>query len=229
MNWVAEGNRFYQKMGFILLGLVLMGFGSAAIVRGNNPLTLPLLFHVHALTYLAWFGLFILQASLIGNGKRGLHKVLGMTSPILVIAMVISGWMMAMSSYNRGISPIPDISIQQFMAFPFFDLVGLVVFYGLALLNRANAEFHKRAMLLALVAIMDPATARMGIIIGIPPFPLLASLILVGSVMWHDRRVLQGIHVVTWIAFAWIFLRLGFVFGFGATDTWRNFATTLFS
>lgn len=228
MGHVFNGNRFYLSMGLIMLGLVILGFGSAAFVRAQNPLEMPLLFHIHGVTYLAWFCLFILQVSIIGKANRALHMKLGAASPIVVAAMLVTGWMMAAASYFRGTSPIPDISIQQFMAFPFFDLVGLIIFYGFALAKRADADFHKRAMLMALVSILDPATARIGLVVGFPPFPLLVSLILIGLVIWHDRRMLERVHIVTWCALVWVFLRLGFVFGFGATDTWATLANQMF-
>ena len=220
---------FYRMMGYILLSLVVLGFGSAALVREQNPLELPILFHIHALSYLAWFALFIVQASLIAKGNQRMHVKLGSMSPVLLLAMLATGWMMAVGSFERGVSPIPDISIEQFMAFPLFDLLGLIVFYGLAIFRRSDAVFHKRAMLLALIAIMDPATARFGMTIGVPPFPLIASIALVCLVMWHDRKSLSRVHLVTWLGFIWIFLRLGFVFGFAASDTWASIANVLFS
>lgn len=224
-----EGNRFYKVMGIILLIIVVAGFAVAAIARGSNPMELPLLFHVHGVIYLAWFVLFVVQVSLIGANNRVLHKNLGQFSGLLFLAMLISAWMMAQGTYSRGISPLAGVSIQQFMAFPMFDLIGLVLFYLLAIVNRSNSEFHKRAMLLVGLAILDPAVARIGIVIGFPPFPLVASFMVIGAVMWHDRKVLNSIHTVTWLAFAWIFARLIFVFGIATTTLWANVAHTLFS
>lgn len=222
------GNRFYLVMGVVLLALVILGFGAAAIARGQNPFELPVLFHLHGISYLLWFSSFIFQAALIGKDNKSMHMTLGKLSPVLVLVLLVTGWLMAGGSFERGISPIPDISIQQFMAFPVFDLIGLAVFYGLAIAKRGDAEFHKRAMLLALIAIIDPATARIGLTIGFPPFPLLASIVLLGAIIWHDRQILKYVHIITWFGLAWIFLRLAFVFGFAATDIWTAIAEGLF-
>jgi hypothetical protein len=229
MGQVFTGNQFYKGMGVLLLALVITGFGSAAIVRGQTPFELPMLYHLHGISYLIWFSFFIFQASLIGKDKRQLHMTIGKISPVVILAMLVTGWMMARMSFERGVSPIPDISIQQFTAFPFFDLLGLLVFYVLAIVKRTDAEFHKRAMLLGLIAIMDPATARIGLSIGFPPFPLIASLLLLGAVIWHDRKVLNRVHLLTWFGLLWVFLRLGFVFGFATTEIWVQIASTLFS
>lgn len=228
MGYSLTGNRFYRVMGFVLLGLVIAGFGLAAIIRGQNPFDLALIFHFHGIIYLCWFVLFIVQVSLIGNNKA-LHMKLGKMSLVIVTLMLVTGWLMARGSFERGISPIPGISIQQFMAFPFFDLLGLLVFYGLGLARRFDADFHKRAMLLSLIAIIDPATARIGISMGFEPFPLVASVLLVGAVIWHDRAISNRVHMITWLGFAWIFIRVAFVFGVASSNLWADVANTLFS
>ncbi len=83
-------------------------------------------------------------------------------------------------------------------------------------------------MLFAGLAIMEPATARIGFVINFPPFPILASLLLVAAVIWHDRRVLSRIHGITWFGLLWVFMWLGFVFGVAATDQWATIANMLF-
>ena len=225
----TSGSRFYLGMGVVMTLLVISGFGMAAIGRGLNPAELPLLFHLHGVTYLLWCGLFVTQASLIGRQHVSVHRKLGTISPVIVIAMLVTGWLMAKGSYARGISPIPDMSVEQFMSFPFADLVSLALFYGLAIGGRKNALFHKHAMLLAFIVIMDPPTARLGMSIGFPPFPLLACAALVGALLWHDRKVHQSIHLVTWLGVAWLIFRPVFVFGIAGSEAWAGFATTLFS
>ena len=46
MGQVFTGNQFYKGMGVLLLALVITGFGSAAIVRGQTPFELPMLYHL---------------------------------------------------------------------------------------------------------------------------------------------------------------------------------------
>ncbi len=130
MMQTITGHRFYQFMGVILLTLVVTGFGLAAMVRQVSPFEHPIIFHLHAIVYLAWFSLFIVQASLIRNDNKALHMRLGQLSMLLVVAMLLTGWSMAQHSFDGGVSPIPNISIQQFMAFPVFDLFGFLLFYS---------------------------------------------------------------------------------------------------
>lgn len=217
-----SGHRFYPVMGSIMLAIVLAGFGLAAIDRGQNPLELPLLFHLHAAAFLSWYALFIVQASLIRKDHRTLHIKLGTFSPVVVTVMMVTGILMVRHTLEQGVSPIPNIRIEQFVAFPTADLAGLGTFYTLALLRRSDGAFHKRAMLLTLIAIIDPAAARCGIALGFPPLPLLVSLGLIGALIWHDRKMLGRVHAITWFGLAWILLRPAFVFGFAATDFWMR-------
>ena len=54
MNAEKSVSFFYRNMGILLLALVLSGFGLAAIGNDASPLELPLLFHIHAFSYLAF-------------------------------------------------------------------------------------------------------------------------------------------------------------------------------
>jgi hypothetical protein len=221
-------NRFYFNMGLLLLALVLLGFCSAAFMRGTSPSDMPFIYHLHGLTFITWFVLFILQAYLIGSHNPSLHKKLGYSSLVVVGLMMVTAFMMSAHSYARGISPIPDISIQQFLAFPLIDLAGLLLFFSLGIINRHNALFHKHCMLVTCIAIMDPAIARLAVFIGIPPLALLIHLGLVGLVMLHDRRVNSKIHLITWMGLGWVIFRVVFIFTVGSTDFWANMMDKLF-
>jgi hypothetical protein len=229
MNGVAAINRFYLNMGLLLLVLVFLGFGLAALSRGTNPADMPILMHLHGFTYIAWFGMFVLQANLIGKNNRGLHKKLGYSSVAIVGSMLITGFMMAAYSYDRGVSPIPNMTVQQFLVFPLIDLLGLILFFGFAVLNRNKPLVHKHCMLMACIAIMDPAIARLAVELGAPPAALIIHLALVGLVIIHDRRIYNKVHLVTWIGLSWVFLRVIIIFSIGASDTWQTLMDGVFS
>ena len=228
MSDTGQGRSFYRNMGVLMLVLVFAGFGSASYVRGTSPLDSPALFHVHGLIYIAWYLLFIFQAHLIGSNNRALHQKLGYTSPVVIIAMLITGFMMTAGSYERGISPIPDTTVHQFLAFPLMDLVGILIFYSMGIAKRGDALFHKHCMLLTGIAIIDPGVARIAISLGLPPLALLLHIGLVVLVMVHDRRTAGKIHIVTWAGFAYVFLRIAAIFTMGATEGWANLMDSIF-
>ena len=224
----SVGSKFYFKMGLLMLTLVVAGFASAASVRGTSPLELPLLFHLHGIVFMAWFLLFINQARLIGNKHYVQHKKLGYASVIVVAVMMVTGVLIATASYQRGFSPVPEVNIQQFMAFPLVDLAGLLLFFTLGVLNRGNGLFHKHCMLIASIAILDPALARLAFTIGFMPLALLLHVGLVGVVMVYDRRSAGSIHVITWAGLAIVILRLVFIFIIGASEAWASLIDGIF-
>jgi hypothetical protein len=228
MDGAQKHNTFYFKMGLLLTVLVIIGFGSAMIKGEKSPLDLPLLFHIHALVYMAWFLLFILQTKLISHHKYNLHKNLGYSSIFIVIAMLVTGFLMSITSYERGTSPVPGTTIEQFMSFPLLDLSGLFIFYLLGILNRSKAMTHKHCMLICSIAIMDPAIARLGMSLGVPPLILLIHIGLVALVMIYDKRSAGKIHFITWMGLAFIILRLAFIFTIGGTEAWASLMNSIY-
>ena len=80
--------------------------------------------------------------------------------------------------------------VSWYSAEPFVDIVQFVVLLALGFVNKKKPEIHKRYMLLATVAIMPAATARMGYLIG--PWSMeMMFLLFCGLILFHDWRT-QG-------------------------------------
>lgn len=142
--------------------------------------------------------------------------------------MLATAWLMASHSYEKGISPIPIFTLEQFLMFPLFDLVGIVTFYLLAICNTDKPQIHKHSMLICSIAIMDPALARLGAAIGIAPIAVLFHIGLVVLVIVHDRRSQKHIHFVTWMGLAYVIIRPVLTLTFGTTDTWASIVQSMF-
>jgi len=229
MTETQHHSRFYFNMGLLLLGLVVLGFGSTAFMRGTSPFELPLLFHVHGVSYVLWFCLFIFQANLIGSDNHALHKKVGLLSLIVVPMMIVTAFLMSGVSYDRGISPVPELGIKQFLALPMGDLVGLILFFTIAILNRHIPLTHKHAMLVMSIAIMDQALTRFGVVLGFPPLGLLLHFVLIGLVIFHDRKAHQKVHWVTWLGLAYLIWRPIFVLFVASGDGWANLMDMFFA
>jgi hypothetical protein len=221
-------NKFYFQVALLLLGLVIIGFSMPVIFFDRSPFELPLLFHIHGITYLAWFSLLVYQAQLIGQRNYGRHRLTGYVGLLVYLAMLVTGFLMAGHVYDRGTSAIPDMSVYQFLAFPMMDLVGLLLFLGIGFLNRNRAIFHKHAMLIGSIAIMDPALARISFVLGFPPLALVLHLCLIALVIIHDRRQYNKVHLLTWLGLCYIIVRISFIFTVATTEHWAAFMTTIF-
>ena len=94
-----RGHRFYLGMAAAFLAIIFLGFGptyywgqfqDAPQVRG--------LVHVHALIATGWCLLFLTQATLVATHRTRIHRKLGIAGTILALALVISGYLAAISS-----------------------------------------------------------------------------------------------------------------------------------
>jgi len=64
---------------------------------------------------------------------------------------------------RKGPSPIPDVNPLSFLTIPLGDMLVFGILVGAALYFRRRADTHKRLMLLATIAILPAAVARLPI------------------------------------------------------------------
>lgn len=190
-----RGEAFFPVMGFVLITLVVAGFAPLAFARPGGPLAMPLLLHAHGAVFFCWYLLFIVQARLIGSGRIALHMRLGKLSVALAVAMVVLACLVIRFAYaNPGFS-IAGMSAAASTMFPITDIVNFVIVYSAALVLRRRAETHKRLMLMAGILMIDPAVARVSIVLGAPVvFILLLELALFAAVIGYDIRTRRRPH-----------------------------------
>lgn len=225
----GKAGTFYFNLGLLTLCLVLAGFGGSALRHGKSPADLPLLFHVHATIYVGWYLFYLYQVSLISNKKRQMHKALGYTSVVLVLAMLFTGVLMMSDAWERGATPGPQISTAHLMALATTDLVALSVFYTIGVLYRHKPLMHKHAILMTGIAISPPGLARLALVIDFPPAFLLFYFGLIGLLMRHDRRATGKIHPIAWAGVVYMVLRIIFVATVSDTESWGSLMHQLFS
>ena len=158
------------------------------------------IFLVHGVFFSAWCVLLVAQATLIGVRRVDLHRRLGLLGAVLASGMLVLGLWGALVAANRPTGfngvPVPPL---QFLVIPIFDLVFFGSFVALALRWRADAQAHKRLMVLATVALLGAAFARWPFVWKIGnPFAYfgLADLFIVALAVW-DFRSRGSLHPVT--------------------------------
>ena len=159
----------------------------------------PLL-HAHGLIFTSWIVLFVVQTGLIASRRTPLHRRLGVAGGVLAVAMLIVGSMAAIDAARRGFTPPGGPPPLTFLIIPLGDLFVFSVLVGAALSLRRQPQSHKRLMLLATLALLTPAIARLpGIAAAGPPaFWGLTDLFVVACFV-YDRLTGGRIHS----AFKW--------------------------
>ncbi len=220
---------FYTGMAITAALVVFAGFAPTYYLKGafgGRPLS-PLL-HGHGLIFTSWILLFVLQTGLIAGRRTPLHRRLGVSGGALAVAMLVAGTMAAIDAARRGFTPPGGPPPLTFLIIPLGDLVVFSALVAAALYRRRQPQTHKRLMLLATLALLTPAIARLpGIAaIGPPAFWGLTDLFIVACFV-YDRVTIGRIHP----AFKWgglfVLVMQPMRLILGGTGPWLAFAQWL--
>ncbi len=223
-------HRFFTLMAVAAALTVFVGFAPTyylAGLTGARPVS-PLV-HVHALAYTCWVLLFVAQSSLVAAGRVDLHRRLGLAAAVLVPAMLVAGSLTAIDAARRGVTAPGGPPAVDFLSVTIGTLVVFAVLVGAGLANRRRPDTHRRLMLLATIALLTPAIARLRYYTGYsgPLVPIGGTCAFVVVCLVRDRLARGRVHP----AFAWggafLMLSLPARFALGSTAGWHSFAEWL--
>src|ERR1041385_8700320 len=155
---------FYTGMAVAILITVFAGFSRTWFLRPYFPQPqklIPLLV-LHGMVFTSWIALFITQTSLVAARRTRTHMRLGIAGGVLASLMIIIGTVTAIVR-AKGPSPIPGINPLSFLTIPLGDLLVFAILIGAALYYRKRVDIHKRLMLIATIALIPAAVARLPI------------------------------------------------------------------
>jgi hypothetical protein len=202
LGWEWRRDRlFFSGMAIAAAIVVFAGFAPTYYLKAAFcGRELSRLLHVHGLIFTTWVVLFVAQTALIALRRTPLHRRLGVAGGVLAAAMLVVGAMAAIDSARRGFTPPGGPPPLTFLIIPLGDLLVFSVLVGAALYRRRQPQTHKRLMLLATLALLTPAVARLpGIAAAGPPaFWGLTDLFIVACLV-YDRLTIGRIHP----AFKW--------------------------
>jgi hypothetical protein len=220
---------FFTGMAVAAAATVFAGFAPTYFLRGASaaPPLAPLL-HVHGFLFTCWIALFLVQILLVELRRTDIHRRLGIAGAFLAAAMLSIGFVTAIDSAKRGVTPLAGLSPLTFLAVPLGDLVVFAGLIGTGLYFRRRGETHKRLMLLATIGLLTPAIARLPYLRegGPAAFFGLTDLFVVACII-YDRVRHDRVHR----AFVWggLFLVLSQPLRLlvGSTDAWLTLARWL--
>jgi len=199
MAIIADGVRPIagRDDGFFLGGAVAMAVVIAAgfsvqLAMGRSTFAAPLLVHAHAVVFMGWVVLNLLQNIFVATGRMALHRRLGWLATGWIVAMLVLGCMVTVALARRGGVPFFFRPLQ----FLVFDPLSLFAFAGLttaAILLRRRTDWHRRLHFCAMSLLIGPGFGRL------LPMPLLApwaweatlaacAVFPIVGVVWDRRR-----------------------------------------
>jgi len=221
---------FYTGMVVAIVITVFAGFSRTFYLRPyfqTQPL-IPLLV-LHGVLFSSWIVLLITQTTLIATKRTRTHMRLGIAGGVIASLMIVIGTVTAIVR-AKGPSPIPGVNPLSFLTIPLGDMLVFAILVGAAFYFRRRADVHKRLMLLATIAILPAAVARLPFAFIQQYGPLaffgLSDLFIVPCLI-YDVVTRGRPHRATIIGGALIVISHPLRLVIGSTHAWLAFATWL--
>ena len=162
----GRDNGFFLGGAFAMTLVIVAGF-SVSLAMGRSSFASPPLVHAHAIVFMGWVVIYLLQNLFAASGRQGLHRGLGWIATVWMVPMLVLGCAVTVAITRRGGVPFFFKPLQ----FLVFDPMSLLTFAGLtgaAVLLRRQTEWHRRLHFCAMSILLGPGFGRL------LPMPLLA-------------------------------------------------------
>jgi hypothetical protein len=153
---------FYTGMTVAFVLVVFAGFARTYYLRPyfSTPQLRPLL-HLHGLVFTSWIVLLLAQTVLVAAGRTAVHRRLGWAGAVIAVLMILVGTTTAVVRAKEGAAPPGAASPLAFLTIPLGDMLIFTLLVAAGFYYRRRPDVHKRLMLLATIAILPAAVARL--------------------------------------------------------------------
>ena len=186
----GSDDRFFLLSAVAMVLVIVLGF-LTQLAMGRSTFASPVLVHAHAVVFMGWVTLYLLQNVFVSTGKMTLHRRLGWIGSGWIVGMLVLGFAVTVAMARRGQVPF----FFRPLHFLVFDPLSLVAFVGLtiaAIRLRRRTDWHRRLHYCGMSMLLGPGFGRL------LPMPLLqpwaweatfaATLIFPAVGVWRDVR-----------------------------------------
>ncbi|WP_332772681.1 hypothetical protein [Phenylobacterium sp.] len=166
----AETRWFYVSMAAVFAVIAFGGFiptywsKVATGTFGGAPIL-----HIHGLIFFTWTLFYLAQTSLVAVGRTYDHRNWGLAGIALATAMCFTVVLAAINSIKVAETIGMGDQARQFSIVSLSAVVLFAGLFGTAIANNRRADVHKRLMLLAMIPLMQAASARVFMVLLAPP------------------------------------------------------------
>lgn len=202
----------YIAVVALMTGIVLLGFWPfyAALPSGGSGA--HWIIYLHAAVFSGWMLLLFAQVILVYRRQARVHQRLGRIGIYYGLLVLLLGLVVTFVAPIQGVlagrSSLDEAA--GFLILPLGDMLLFAGFFAAGIAYRRRKELHKRLMVLATIALIFPAAARIGADTGL--WAVLAIWLLpLCLVLAHDavtRRRVEPVYVVGTVVFLVAFARI---------------------
>ena len=152
---------FYLAMSFVLIAIVVWGFGHTVNdVLFHPAVPRPLLLWIHAAVFCGWLLLFVLQSALVRTHHVRWHRTLGWFVAGVGTAMIPLGAVIAiiMGRFDTRVLHLPGADTFEFISFA--DMTIFAVFLALGIAWRRKPALHRPILFIATCGLTGAAFGR---------------------------------------------------------------------
>src|SRR5678815_4275560 len=157
--------RFFLGAAIFMTLVIVAGF-STQLAMGRSTFYSPPLVHAHAIMFMGWVTIYLLQNFLVATDRMALHRRLGWVAAGWIVPMIVLGFGVTLAMVRRGQVPFFFRPLH-FLVFDPVSLLAFAALTGSAILLRNRTDWHRRLHLCGMAMLMGPGFGRL------LPMPLL--------------------------------------------------------
>lgn len=160
-----EQTRFFLVMA-VAMALVIIGGFTLQLAMGRSSFAVPVAYHLHAVVFMGWIGIYLAQHVTAARGQWRLHAGFGRIAYLWIALMLAFGSVLMVVVARRTGGPF-FFHVSEFL---WSNMMLLWCFGGLAfwaLRRQRHTGWHRRLMLCAMAILTGPGLGR------ILPLPLM--------------------------------------------------------
>jgi uncharacterized membrane protein YozB (DUF420 family) len=230
---------FLALISLLMLCVVVLGFSRTFYLRPvltpeQMPVDaggLPWFLHLHGVALTLWFIVAAVQPWLVVRNNASSHRKMGRVALTIAMVVIPATLLVIFKLPGRAATTGMPLDVVPFVFFG--DLFAVAVFsvlVTLGWLRRRDRESHGRLMLLASIAIIAPAAARVPLAFGLPLQQSIAGVSLLSlmlAMIAHDLVRTRRVHWSTALGCGLFVLANGAGVALGLSDIGRSIVAGL--
>lgn len=162
----ARGDdKFFLTMAFVMAGIIIAGFG-LNLAMGRSSFDRPPIVHAHAIVFMGWMVIYVLQNWFATKGPLALHRRLGWIAVGWLGLMFYLGVAVTLARVQSG-TVIFFFQPLHFLVFDPVTLLGCAGLIAAGISHRKRTDWHRRLNYCGMALLTGPGFGRL------LPMPLL--------------------------------------------------------